>query len=290
MGGISERDVAERAGVDHDPTISISSRSRAARRKSGRRSSPRSATSPGAPWTCARFRRPPRRPAPGTPRRVRRPRPSRRRPGPLPGHRARGDVGRVSRDAVREGPPRAPAEAPPGRGGAAPHRGGPDAGGDGRPDGRLRRPAPAVQGRQGPLHGRAHGGVLPRSRARAGGGAAGGPLDALARGAPGGRALLPRAGGEREPLQLRLRPEAAPCRRGSSSSPARSRTRSRGASAATTSCGARSRTSTASAPCPRTSCASRWSGHDAGLLRRPPSHSRLALLSVHTCPLAALGE
>ena len=56
---------------------------------------------------------------------------------------------------------RAEAGQPAGRGGA-------DPGGHGRADGRLRRAPPAIQGRQGALHGRAHGGLLSRDSGRAG--------------------------------------------------------------------------------------------------------------------------
>ena len=108
-----------------------------------------------------------------------------------------------------KGPSRAPAKDPPSRGGPAPHRGCADCGRHERPDGQLRRPAPALQGRQGEVHGRAHGEVLPGARVRAGRGRAGGALDAMARGSPRGRALLPRAGRERQPLQLRIRSRGA---------------------------------------------------------------------------------
>src|SRR5262249_54152680 len=144
----------------------------------------------------------------------------------------------------------------------------------------LPGPPPQVQGRQGALHGRGDGALLPGERGRAGGGGLGGSLAPVAGGRGGGGAVLPRVRRFGGPLQLRLRPG----RPGALARGRPDRADHRGRH--------RPRLPALRLPARRRAVQVRLR---RGADRRAAHHAgaglvtRVALLSVHTCPLAALG-
>src|SRR6266498_2166250 len=130
------------------------------------------------------------------------------RRGTLPRAPVAGDLGRLPRPPLGEGPARAaPQDAQARARAAGGHRAlPPRARGLGRGAEPVPQAPPPLQGRQGALHGRADGAVLPRCDRRPRRGRVGAPLVSRVRGRGGGELPLSRIRGDGGALQLRLRP------------------------------------------------------------------------------------